>query len=243
MIPIGDVIPSRTAPVVTTALITVNALVFLYELALGPRVEGLVARWGLASGAASPLTILTSMVLHGSVLHFSTNILYLWIFGGSIEDRMGHGRFAAFYLLCGAAAALVHAPTTPAAASPAIGSSGALAGVIGAYFVMYPHSRVLTLLPLPFRVQVIEVPAAFFFGLWVVLQLISSIGSLTPALAQPAGGLAFWSHVAGLAVGAGSVALFRRPERMRVEWWSTLGQRSNVKGQRSGTRAGTRARY
>ena len=220
MIPIRDVIPSRTTPVVTIAIIAMNTLVFLYQCALGPSVEEFVLSWGLVPAAFSWLTVVTSIFLHGSVLHFAGNMLYLWIFGGNVEDRMGHGRFLVFYLLCGAAAALMHVAADPESVMPAVGASGAIDGVMGAYFVQYPQSRVLTLVPIFFFIRLIEVPAIFFLGLWIVVQLLSGVGSIASSAGEPGGGIAFWAHVAGFAAGIGTVALFRRPERQRVEWWN-----------------------
>ena len=220
MIPLRDVIPSRTTPIVTILLIVLNALVFFYQLSLGAQVEDFVLFWGLVPAAFSWLTVLTSMFLHGSFLHFAGNMLYLWIFGDNVEDRMGHGRFITFYLLCGAAAALTQTVTDPDSVIPMVGASGAIAGVMGAYFVLYPHSRILTLVPIFFFIQLIEVPAIFFLGIWFVMQFISGIGALARTTAEPSGGIAFWAHVAGFAAGIGTVALFRRPERQRVEWWS-----------------------
>ena len=221
MIPLRDVIPSRTTPVVTVAVIVLNAVVFAYELWLGDRaVNEFVLYHGLVPAAFSWVAVVTSMFLHGSLLHFGGNMLYLWIFGDNVEDRMGHGRFLAFYLLCGTAAALAQTIAIPNSTVPMVGASGAIAGVMGAYFVLYPHSRVLTLLPLFFFIQILEVPAILFLGIWLLLQLASGIGSIATVTGpQPQGGMALWAHVAGFIAGAGGVLLFRRPERLRVEWW------------------------
>jgi len=220
MIPIRDVIPSRTIPVVTITVIALNAIVFLYEVSLGPSVEEFVLYWGLVPAAFSWLTVVTSMFLHGGFLHFAGNMLYLWIFGDNVEDRMGHGRFIVFYLLCGVAAALTQAVTDPESVVPMVGASGAIAGVMGAYFVLYPHSRILTLVPIFFFIQLIEVPALFFLGLWFVMQFLSGVGSIASSTNEPGGGIAFWAHIAGFAVGIGTVWVFKRPERQRVEWWN-----------------------
>jgi membrane associated rhomboid family serine protease len=220
MIPLRDIIPSRTTPGVTIGVIALNAVLFLYQLSIGSRVEAFVLYWGLVPAAFSWLTVFTSMFLHGSFLHFAGNMLYLWIFGDNVEDRMGHGRFLMFYLLCGAAAALTQTITDPESVVPMVGASGAIAGVMGAYFVLYPHSRILTLVPIFFFIQLIEVPAIFFLGIWFVMQFLSGVGSIASATREPGGGIAFWAHVAGFAAGIGSVAIFKRPERQRVEWWS-----------------------
>jgi membrane associated rhomboid family serine protease len=220
MIPLRDVIPSRTTPVVTISIIVVNALVFVYEFLLGDRVNEFIIAFGLIPAAFSWVTLLTSMFIHGGFLHVGGNMLYLWIFGDNVEDRMGHGRFLAFYLLCGTAAALAQTIMSPDSVVPMVGASGAIAGVMGAYFVMYPHSRIVTLLPIFIFIQVVEVPAIFFLGIWFLMQFLSGVGSIATAAArQPAGGVAFWAHVAGFAAGVGGVFLFRRPERQRVEWW------------------------
>jgi membrane associated rhomboid family serine protease len=146
-------------------------------------------------------------------------MLYLWIFGDNVEDRMGHGRFLVFYLLCGAAAALAQTITQPDSVIPMVGASGAIAGVMGAYFVLYPKSRIVTLVPLFFFFQVIEVPAIVFLGIWFIMQFISGLGSIVTVAAGSTGGIAFWAHVAGFVAGISGVVVFRRPERQRVEWW------------------------
>jgi membrane associated rhomboid family serine protease len=220
MIPLRDIIPSRTTPVVTIVLIAVNVLVFLFELSLGRNVDQFTLYWGLVPAAFSWVTVVTSMFLHGGFLHVAGNMLYLWIFGDNVEDRMGHGRFLVFYLLCGIAAALAQTISQPDSVVPMVGASGAIAGVMGAYFVLYPKSRIVTLIPLFFFFQVIEVPAILFLGIWFLMQFISGLGSIvTVATGQAAGGVAFWAHVAGFVAGISGVVVFRRPERQRVEWW------------------------
>jgi membrane associated rhomboid family serine protease len=220
MIPLRDVIPSRTTPYTTITLIVLNSLVFLYQLSLGDQVNDFVFTFGLIPAEFSWLTVFTSMFLHGGLLHVGGNMLYLWIFGDNVEDRMGHGRFVAFYLLCGIAAALAQAIINPDSPVPMVGASGAIAGVMGAYFVLYPHSRIVTLVPLFVYFQVMEVPAIFFLGIWFVMQLVSGVGTIATAVAgEPGGGVAFWAHVAGFAAGVTGVIIFRRPERQRVEWW------------------------
>jgi membrane associated rhomboid family serine protease len=220
VIPLRDVIPSRTTPVVTVALIVANALVFFYQLVLGDAGNEFILYFGLIPAAFSPVAVLTSMFLHGGLLHFGANMLYLWIFGDNVEDRMGHGRFLTFYVLCGAAAALAQTAMHPDSIIPMVGASGAIAGVMGAYLVLYPHSRIVTLVPIFLFIQVIEVPAVFFLGIWFLLQFISGVGSVASAAGgEPAGGVAFWAHVAGFVAGVSGVLVFRRRERQRVEWW------------------------
>ena len=222
MIPIRDVIPSRTTPFMTVSLIVVNGLVFLYEFSLGKQVEQFVVYFGLVPAAFSFVSLFTSMFLHGGFLHVAGNMLYLWIFGDNVEDRMGHGRFLVFYLLCGIAAALAQTIANPDSIVPMVGASGAIAGVMGAYFVLYPRSRILTLVPI-FFLQLVEVPAIFFLGIWFLMQFLSGVGSFVAATAhEPAGGVAFWAHVAGFVAGISAVGIFRRPERQRVEWWDDV---------------------
>ena len=223
MIPLRDVIPSRTTPVVTISLVILNALIFLYELSLGDQVNEFMFSFGLVPAYFSWVNVVTSMFLHGGFLHAAGNMLYLWIFGDNVEDRMGHGRFLAFYLLCGIAAALAQTITVPNSMIPMVGASGAIAGVMGAYFVLYPHSRIVTLVTLLIFWQIMEVPAVIFLGIWFLMQFLSGVGSIASATAgEPAGGIAFWAHVAGFAAGVLGVMVFRRPERQRVEWWNEL---------------------
>ena len=216
MIPLRDVIPSRTTPVLTVSLIAANVTVFLYELTLGRGVEEFTRVFGLVPADFSWFTLFTSMFLHGGLFHVGGNMLYLWIFGDNVEDRMGHGRFLAFYVLCGTAAALTQVFTSPDSTVPMVGASGAIAGVMGAYFVLYPRSRIVTLIPLFFFFQIVEIPAIFFLGIWFVMQFLSGVGSIA---ASATGGVAFWAHIGGFVAGVGGVLLFRRPERQRVEWW------------------------
>jgi len=230
VIPLRDVIPSRTTPYVTIALIALNVLVFAYELTL-PSAEDAVPGdatrddfllyFGLVPAAFSWVAVLTSMFLHGGVMHVGGNMLFLWIFGDNVEDRMGHGRFVVFYLLCGTAAALAQTAMEPDSVVPMVGASGAVAGIMGAYFVLYPHSRIVTLVPIFFFLHIMEIPAIVFLGIWFVLQFVSGVGSIAAATGdQPAGGIAFWAHVAGFVAGVSGVIVFRRPERQRVEWWN-----------------------
>jgi membrane associated rhomboid family serine protease len=222
MIPLRDVIPSRTRPVVTLTLIALNTAVFASELLLGERVSDLIFGFGLIAGDFMWAAVFTSMFLHGSLLHLAGNMVFLWIFGDNVEDRMGHGRFVAFYLLCGITAAMVHATLQADSFVPAIGTSGAIAGVMGAYFVLYPHSKIVTLMPI-FVLHIVEVPAVAFLGVWLVIQLVSGLGALTEVAIDPGGGFSFWAQIATFAIGGAAILLFRRRERLRVEWWNDLG--------------------
>lgn len=233
MFPLRDTTPSRTAPVVTSALIAVNAVVFLLQLGLSQ--EGLQrlfleygvvpARftslaWGESVGLHfSLLPLITTQFLHGGLLHLLGNLWMLWIFGDNVEDRLGRGRFLLFYLTCGVAAALLHIASAPGSAVPAVGASGAISGVLGAYFLLYPNARVLTLVPIVIFLHFIELPAFVFIGLWFVMQLLSGTLSLMAATAT---GVAWWAHIGGFI--AGMLLLKRllpppsRAERIRRPW-------------------------
>ena len=227
MIPLRDSIPSRSFPGTTIALIAANAAVFLYQLSLGPGYgEAFVATFGAVPAAITgalhaaaplppPLTIVSSMFLHGGVLHLLGNMVFLWIFGNNVEDALGHLRFLVFYLLCGVAGALAHVVTSPASTVPMVGASGAISGVLGAYFLLYPHARIVTLVFLGFLAQTVSIPAFYFLGFWFLMQLLS--GAATAGRAG--GGVAFLAHVGGFVAGLGLLVPFKR---RRVRLWSPL---------------------
>ncbi|HQZ38936.1 MAG TPA: rhomboid family intramembrane serine protease [Vicinamibacterales bacterium] len=220
MIPIKDVIPSRTWPGVTISIVVVNVAVFLYQTTLPqPALEAFIYARGLVPADFSVVAMVTSMFVHGGFGHVAGNLLYLWIFGDNVEDRLGHGRFVLFYLATGVIAALAQTAMDPDSTIPMVGASGAIAGVMGGYFVLYPQSRVLTLFPFP--LMLFEVPAVFFLGLWFLVQFLNGLGSSMAAAGRDLpGGVAFWAHVMGFVAGVLLVRLMRRPERQRVEWWS-----------------------
>ena len=233
MIPLRDNNPRRTVPVVTYVLIALNVLAFFWELSLGRNLEpelftiGFIpARFWIAGNWAFDLTtIAASMFLHGSLLHVGSNMLYLWIFGDNVEDRLGHVRYTLFYFLCGLGATLAHAAFSPASRIPAIGASGAIAGVLGAYIVLYPHARVTTIIPIFFFITVREIPAVIILGLWFVLQLFSGVGSLGVRDAQDMGGVAYFAHIGGFVIGIVLIALLgglRTPRRQQPPppWWT-----------------------
>jgi membrane associated rhomboid family serine protease len=213
MIPLTDNIRPRHRPIATQILIGLNVLVFLYEMVLSDSqltalfyLHGVVplrlthpdfaARHGFPDGAA--WTLLTSMFLHGGFIHILSNVWILWVFGDNVEDRMGSVRFTVFYLLCGALSMVCHTLTNWNSAIPAIGASGAIAGVLGAYFVMFPRSMVLTLVPL-FIIPVIPVPAYFFLVFWFLSQLFN--GTLSLASGNAGEGIAWWAHIGGFTAG------------------------------------------
>jgi membrane associated rhomboid family serine protease len=212
MIPLRDVIPSRTTPYITITIIGLNALAWLFEVSLPHEdLNQFLATFGVVPAYFSWPTLITSMFLHGSWSHVIGNMWYLWIFGDNVEDRVGHGRFIVFYLLCGFAAALGQVAVDPESMLPTIGASGAIAGVMGAYFVLYPHSRVLTLIPWIF-IQIVELPAIFLLGFWFLMQLFSAGTVAVTAASHGSGGVAFAAHVVGFLVGMGGVFVFRKRE-------------------------------
>jgi membrane associated rhomboid family serine protease len=229
MIPLRDVIPSRTTPGVTVTLIALNVAVYLFQLMLTERGhDAFILGFGLVPAYFSLVNVFTSMFVHGGFMHLAGNMLFLWIFGDNVEDRLGHGRFIVFYLVCGFAAAFAQTALNPNSLVPMVGASGAIAGVMGAYLVLYPRSRVLMLFPFP--VFVFELPAIVFLVMWFLVQFLNGVNQL-PVFERDAisGGVAFWAHVIGFVAGLILVVFMKRPERTRVEWWDTLGsQRSDL---------------
>ncbi len=233
MIPLRDDNPRRTFPFVTYLLVGVNVLAFLWELTLGESLQNALFQiafiparfWLPGNWVPDVLTIIISMFLHGGLLHIGSNMLYLWVFGDNVEDRLGHGKYLIFYLACGFLATYAHAFFSPGSRIPAIGASGAIAGVLGAYLVLYPHARVLTVIPIIIFITVREIPAIFVLGIWFVLQLFSGVGSLGVTDAQDMGGVAYFAHIGGFVAGMVLIALFggfRRPRRPQPPppWWA-----------------------
>jgi rhomboid family protein len=213
MFPLSDVIPSRTVPVVTIGLMAVNALVFVYELLLpSGALELFMQQYALIPASFSWSTVLTSMFLHAGFWHVLPNMLYLWIFGDNVEDRLGHGRYLAFYLGAGAVAAIAQLAINEHSTVPMVGASGAIAGVMGAYFVLYPQSRVLTAVFVLIFFDVAAIPAIFFLGLWFLLQLLSGVGSLGVSNAA-GGGTAFFAHIGGFVAGVITGVVLRARNR------------------------------
>jgi membrane associated rhomboid family serine protease len=221
VLPIRDDIPSRRFPAATLTIIVVNALVFLWELQLGPRqlertfvaLAIVPARYSIPEIAHSftlgqqVLPFFSSMFLHGGWLHLLGNMWTLWIFGDNVEDRLGRGRYLVLYLASGVAAALMHIYTNLGSDVPTLGASGAIAGVMGAYFRFFPHARVETVIP-PFIFGPYYVlPAVLFLGWWFLLQFFN--GALS--LGRGFGGIAWWAHVGGFAFGVTVCLLARRP--------------------------------
>jgi membrane associated rhomboid family serine protease len=229
LIPIRDLDTPRTGtPVVNLVLIVANALMFFFELSLGERLNAFVmsaafvpariAEGGLTLGdlGTGLESALLSMFLHGGWGHFLGNMLFLWIFGDNVEDRLGHVRYLIFYLLCGYAATLAHLWASPSSALPAIGASGAISGVLGAYLFLHPQARIQTLIFFGFFARFVFIPAWVYLPIWFLIQFLSGIASLGVPDAQNAGGVAFFAHIGGFV--AGPILLFllgggRRPRR------------------------------
>jgi len=231
MFPYRDDNPTLETPVITMLLIAANAAVWILVQGMGqdPTLARSVCQLGLipaeylgrvAPGTSIPLspgevcvlgvehhwyTPLSSMFLHGSWLHIIGNMWFLWLFGNNVEDSMGHGRYLAFYLLCGLAAAAAQTFVSPSSIVPMVGASGAISGVMGAYIVLYPRVRIHMLIVLVFFITRIVVPAYLMLGYWFLLQLVSG------SAAQSEGGVAFWAHVGGFLAGAALIVLFRDP--------------------------------
>ena len=225
MIPLKDNIPSLTFPFANISLIIINILVFFYEVSLGPYLERFIFHFGvipykfiflLSSDTLYPvatfLPLFSSLFLHGGWLHLLGNMLYLWIFGDNVEDVLGHARYLLFYLLCGIGAGMTHIITQPGSHVPTIGASGAIAGIMGAYFVLFPRARVVTLVPIFFFIQLIEIPAYFFLAFWFIIQLFSGTISGSSAIS---GGIAFWAHIGGFACGMVLLLFFKRRRRVK----------------------------
>jgi membrane associated rhomboid family serine protease len=221
MFPLRDRLPSRTTPFVTWLLIAANVLAFLYELAMIEAVgDRFVLAWGMVPArlahdpSGEAVTVLTSMFLHGGWVHLGGNMLFLWIFGDNVEDRLGHLRYSLFYLLSGVAAAAAQFFIDPGSRLPMVGASGAIAGVLGAYVLLYPRARVLVAFPIFFFIQFFELPAWVVIGEWFVLQLFNGALSLGPRAA--AGGVAFFAHIGGFVAGVAMIKLMAPAARARV---------------------------
>ncbi len=224
MIPLRDDIPTRRVPIVNYVLIAANVLVYLFQSMLGSQEQTLVYEFALipfqftnslSMGDISDM--FTSMFMHAGLAHIGGNMLYLWIFGDNVEDRMGRGRYIIFYLIGGIVASLAHIFTNPVSQIPTVGASGAIAAVLGAYLVLYPQSKVLTLIPLGFFIRLSMLPAALVLGLWFVLQFFSGVISLG---GPDVGGVAFWAHIGGFVAGVVLAKLFAKPEEpsYQIHW-------------------------
>ncbi|MBI3248870.1 MAG: rhomboid family intramembrane serine protease [Deltaproteobacteria bacterium] len=212
MIPLRDANPSQSFPFVTVLLIVVNTVVFFHESELGSGLERFILAYGFVPAVyfhhsyvdpwnfpARFTPMVTSMFLHGGWMHLIGNMWTLWIFGDNVEDRLGRGRYLLYYLGCGLAACYIHYLTGPRSGIPVVGASGAIAGVMGGYFILFPRARIVTLVPIFIFLQIVTIPAVFFLAFWFLLQLLN--GAVATA-ASFGGGVAWWAHVGGFITGA-----------------------------------------
>ncbi len=214
MLPLRDTIRSSKFPIINWILIGINTLVFLFEISLSsPALNQTIMAFGLvpahlnlthpANLIINPLPLLslfTHMFLHGGWFHLISNMWILFIFGDNVEDRMGRGRYLLFYLIGGLVAGLAQVLIDPTSSTPAVGASGAIAGVLGAYFIMFPRARILTLIPIFFFPWFVEIPAIYYLGFWFLSQLFSGFSSLN-LVNQAIGGVAWWAHIGGFIYG------------------------------------------
>jgi membrane associated rhomboid family serine protease len=215
MIPLRDTIPSSSTPVVTMMIIATNILVFLYQVSLDPyTLNHFIALNGVVPDRFQYADLLTSMFLHGGWMHLIGNMWFLWIYGDNVEDVLGHGKYLLFYLLAGAAAGLVHVLLNPYSRVPTVGASGAIAGVMGAYMIKFPHSRILTLVPIVIFFTTIEIPALIILLYWFAIQIFSGIGSIGFSNVSR-GGVAWFAHVGGFVAGMILVAVLGTREKFR----------------------------
>lgn len=225
MLPLRDENPTSTTPVVNYVLIAINILVFIFQVMLGSSQDSFVYQFALIPaqitgglGIGDVLDVFTSMFMHAGLAHIGGNMLYLWIFGDNVEDAMGHGRYLFFYLTGGAVASLAHILTNPGSQIPTVGASGAIAAVLGAYLILYPQSRVSTLIFIGYFIRLAMVPAIVVLGLWFVLQLFQGVLTLGAA---DVGGVAFWAHIGGFVAGLvlAKVLAKRTPRYYEIPRW------------------------
>jgi membrane associated rhomboid family serine protease len=232
MFPIQNAVPTRYAPAVTWALIATNCLVFLIQISLSPsELEAFLMQYALIparyfdgyteAGLADYLPFLTNAFLHGGWLHLILNMWTLWLFGPVVEDRLGPGRFFAFYLACGVIASLTHALSNPTSEVPALGASGAIAGVLGCYVFLFPWARLVVMIPILFLPFFFELPAIIFVGLWFLVQLLQ--GTVELFAAPSGGGIAWWAHIGGFVGGLVLGPLLAQSERRYRNYYADEG--------------------
>ncbi|HWP94071.1 MAG TPA: rhomboid family intramembrane serine protease [Thermodesulfobacteriota bacterium] len=226
MIPLRDKIPSSSFPFINIIFIVLNSLIFLYEVSLGGELEHFIHEYGLIPAKVVFYSntgfvdrfypFFTSMFLHGGWFHLIGNMLFLYIFGDNVEDRMGHFKYLLFYLICGLGAAFTQIITNVRSEIPMVGASGAISGVLGAYILLFPKSRIVTLVPIFFFLHIVEIPAAVFLLIWFIMQFFSGVATL--AASRDTGGVAFWAHVGGFVVGLVLTRFFIKKGYYRTGW-------------------------
>lgn len=232
MIPIRDENQKKTFPVFVILILLINTAVFVYQWILGNQTEAILMKWGaipweilhfqdvpyqeevFKTGYPNILTLFTSMFIHGGILHFLGNMLYLWIFGDNIEALTGHVRFFFFYLICGLAASVTHVAFDPNSTVPMVGASGAISGVLGAYLVRFPKAKIHVLFFLFIFIQVIRIPAVIVLGFWFIMQLFNGWGALQTE--SMGGGVAWFAHVGGFIAGIILIFFFEKKGRVRI---------------------------
>jgi membrane associated rhomboid family serine protease len=226
MIPLRHTVPYSRPPVVNRALVAANAIVFIAQLFLGPMTERIIRTFGFmparlldpqAFGYASwevILTLVTSLFLHGGFVHLAGNLIYLWVFGGAVEEALGRVRFLTLYLACGAVGSLMHTVLFPQSTVPSIGASGSIAGLLGAFLILRPRARIVTLFPLVVYWAMAEIPALLFLPVWFAMQFFNGFLSLQAARGtQEVVGIAWWAHVGGFVFGMVMAAVLRQRPR------------------------------
>lgn len=222
MIPLRHTVAPTTPPIVNRILVGANVAVFLAQLAMGNVTERLIVTFGFmpvrlldpATYNYQPwevfLTLFTSLFLHGGVVHLLGNLVYLWVFGGAVEDAIGHARFFYLYLGCGAAGSLLHTLLFPQSSVPSIGASGAIAGLLGAFLILRPHAKIITLFPLVVYWAMAEIPAIVFLPIWFGMQFFNGVLSIEAARrTQEVAGIAWWAHIGGFLLGATVAFIWR----------------------------------
>ncbi len=230
MFPLQDILPRRRSPFVTWTIIAINVFFFFIEISLPQEaLRAIIFKYGVVPArytdphwpehAISYWPFITNMFLHGGWMHLIGNMWTLWIFGDNVEDTLGHFRYLIFYFLCGITASITHVIFSHSTTVPAIGASGAIAGVMGAYFLLFPHSRIIAFIPIFFFPWFIEVPAVFYFGFWFLSQLLS--GTITNIVApRMGGGIAWWAHIGGFIAGMILVPILKGRRRRRRNYFA-----------------------
>ena len=226
MFPLKDNIPAERFPFINLFFIFINVLVFIYQVSLGQQLTEFIQQFGFVPGQFQDrqaenwldlgrfIPVVTSMFLHGNLLHVFSNMWMLWIFGDNVEDSMGHAKYFIFYMLCGIAAVIVQYAFGTGSQIPMLGTSGAISGVLGAYFLLYPKARIVTLGPVFILFYLVEIPAFFFLGIWFFLQFLQgSVHWLVTDPASDGGGIAWWAHIGGFGAGFLLVHFFKRRKK------------------------------
>jgi membrane associated rhomboid family serine protease len=238
MIPLRHALPTGSVPVVNRAIVIANGIVFVVQLLLGSRTETLINIFGFVparfihpaaygySVFEVTITLVTSLFLHGGFVHLIGNMIYLWVFGGAVEDALGHVRYLVFFVICGAIGSLTHAMLFPHSTVPSIGASGSIAGVLGAFLVLRPRARILTLLPLVVYWAMVEIRAIIFLPVWFGMQFFNGFLSIAAAHRTQEGGVAWWAHVGGFLFGALVGLIARRSAPERVTPYAAEGEAS-----------------